>query len=701
MPRPGASKRPLTGQIRLDGGEDVAQRPSLVIHAVGEGGEVLASSPIGDDGRFSVDEGAVAKARRIVLTGKDGSPADRERSVTLRPAALVRAAEVGELAIPARDWLKLINIRRCVDATIRRCFPWRFVVDDLVAQARSLPPTLQLADALTLFPVRGCAPVCEGRVEVFRRTCCCRRIVIDDLIPRRPPFEIPEEFPIPIPFPFPEPDPPVPVPPPGPGPDPAPFDLQEAVLTGGALDAAKVGQLRLRSLAAGGRMQLAFPGFRLCTCGPAVKVAEGFVGEGGNIHICWWEPLRLVLANCHDEYAFVVRQSIGGSTVTIYDGLAAGQWFDAGDDDIRLTSYHPKAVGCREEEFPVPVPGAFVVLQDIGSTESHRLLTPLPDGPDSVQAPGANSGLLDLADGNDPYALGGDLQLRYHFSEIAGASMQALGARYYRVQWIAADVFGDPAGGDWETLPVPAWKTWQVSGGTITPGSHALGPLTVGAESELFHIPFDTGAPLLANEEWQDGQFHAVVPTTSKVQGRYLVRIEVFDAAGNRLEPGAAPFTYRRWDTPTTTAAVNFGALTHLIRTDNRPVTADIVDVVGPGAGAGDCKFFLGGAGAPVTIQYRAFHPQPGSPSFMLSYRLRISRGISGTPATPDLTSTTEVGEAGPPAGHAVTIGDLLDGEDKCSFAVNLWVAARIHNGSGRLSGLDRHDVSAFAVELA
>ena len=28
--------------------------------------------------------------------------------------------------------------------------------------------------------------------------------------------------------------------------------------------------------------------------------------------------------------------------------LAAGQWFD--DDEIRLTSYHPKAVGCREDE---------------------------------------------------------------------------------------------------------------------------------------------------------------------------------------------------------------------------------------------------------------------------------------------------------------------------------------------------------------
>jgi hypothetical protein len=320
----------------------------------------------------------------------------------------------------------------------------------------------------------------------------------------------------------------------------------------------------------------------------------------------------------------------------------------------------------------------------------------LPDGPDSVAAPAAGSGLLDV-DGGADYACGGDLQLRYHFSEIVGASMKALGARFFRVQWAPADAAGDPAGA-WETLPVPAWQTWQVIGSDIVPGNHSLGPVPVGSHVDLFHIPFETGGLLSATEEWQDGQFHAVVPTASKPEGRYLVRIEVFDQAGTRLEPATSPFTYRRWNAPTTTLPVTHGALTHLIRTDNRAVTGEIVDITGPGAGAGDCKFFEGGLGDVVTIQYRAFHPEPGTPSFMLSYSLAVLRGVSGTPATPTLSSIVEAGEGGPPAGHGVTIGDLLDGEDRCSFAVKLDVAARIHNGSGRLSHLDRSDIAAFAV---
>jgi hypothetical protein len=683
-------KGQLAGRVRLDGDEDLA-RPELAIHVVGDD-DILSSADIDKDGSFVLDEQVLAKARRVVVTAKGGDPFDRETAHMIRPAAMARVLELGELALPDHVWTRFLPRLRCVDATLRRCFPWRFVFDDLVTQVRRLPvQSLPVAAKVVrpILPFR-CAPVCEGSVEVYRRRCCCPPwrppVIVEE-----PPFELPPHIdprePIP-PFP---PDPPVP---PGPGPDPAPFGDLDRLLTGGAIDTTKLmrlhfgveRELELRPFP----RDLIFP--PLCSCGPAVKVADGFVGEGGAIHVCWLEPLWLRPRHCHDEYAFVVKQSIAGSTVTIYDGVAAGQWFDEGEE-AHLTSYHPRAIGCREDEFPVPVGSPFVVLQDIGSTESHRLRTPLPDSADSVAAPAPGSGLLDV-DGGPHYALGGDLQLRYHFSEIAGASMKALGARFYRVQWAPANAAGDPDG-TWETLPVPEWKTWKVVGTDIVPSGHSL---ATGAPAGLFHIPYDTGAPLDAGEEWQDGQFHAVVPTAAKAEGRYLVRIEVFDGAGVRMEPATSAFTFRRWDTPTTTVPVAFGALTHLIRTDNRAVVADLVDILGPGAGAGDCKFFEGGLGDVVTIQYRAFHPEPGSPSFMHSYGLTVNRGVSGTLATPALSSTAEVGEGGPPAAHAVTIGDLLDGEDRCSFAVRLHVAARIHNGGGRLSHLDRSDIAAFAV---
>ena len=678
----------VVGRISLDGGDDIPERPELAIHAVGDD-DVLATAPVGADGDFELDEAVVAKARRIVITARDGDPSDKSTAYMIRPDALRRTLELGDLQISAVDWGRFILRRRCIDATVRHCFPRWVLLQDLVANVRELrPEALSIAPRL-LHPLYRCAPVCEGTVEVYRRRCCCHRLVIDPPFELEPPFELPEPFPEIFPT---GPFPPGPFPP-GPGPDPAPFALQEALLTEGAIDADKV-RLLHAELHPGLRPKVLFPP-KLCFCGPPVKVAEGFVGEGGSVHVCWTEPLRFLPRHCHDEYAFIVRQNIAGNTVVIYNGLAAGQWFDD-DDEIRLTSYHPKAVGCREDEFPVPVNGAFVVLQDIGATEAHRLRTPLPDSADSVQAPAPGSGLLDL-DGGPDWACGGSLQLRYHFSEIVGASMKALGAVYYRVQRATANAAGDPVGA-WDTLPVPAWDTWRVIGSDIVPGNHSLGPHSVGAENDLFFIPFETGAPLVAGEEWQDGQFHAVVPTDDKVEGRYLFRIEVFDAAGNRLEPGAAPFTYRRWNTPTTTTAVNFGALTHLLRTDNRPVVGEIIDIVGPGAGIGDCKFFEGTAAQAVSIQYRAFHPEPGSPSFMRSYSLSIHRGVSGTLATPTLASNIEVGEGGPPAGHAVTIADLLDGEDRCSFAVHLYVSARIHNGSGALTHLDRSDIAAFAV---
>ena len=690
-----SSKDAASGRFRLDGGDEIEQRPALAVHALDAGGEVLATEKVGDDGSFRLDDAVVAKARRVVLTAADGDPTSKESAVTFRASTFRELVRVGDIAIGERDWSRLLFTTHCIDATIRRCFPFFHTIQDLVSvakvQLRSLGPVISLP------PRFRCAPICVGRVTVYRRRCCCPPIIID------PPIlvEIPEfEPPIVIGPGFPDP-PPDPIGPfPGPGPDPAPFALQSRVLTGGALDIVKLNaasdRLALKTLAGEALERYLLPRpYLWCHCGPPTQVAEGFVGEDGRIHLCWREPLRFIPRHCHDEYAFVVQQNIGGSTVTIYDGPAAGQWFDDDDDDIRLVSYHPQAVGCREDEFPIDPGSPFVVLQDLGTTESHHLATPLPEDHDSTFDAGPNSGLLEV--NGISYALGGSVALRYHFSE----SMQGVGARYFRVQWAPANVFGDPVG-VWETLPVPAWKTWRVDGG-IVPGSHALGPNAAGSHTDLYYIPYETGVPLVNedDEEWQDGQFHAYVPTDSKVEGRYLIRIEVFNDVGVRLEPVAAGFTYQRWDTPTTVLPVTFAAMTHLIRTDNRPVVAQIPDITGPGTSAGNCKFFVGHGNEQVVLHYRAYHPQAGLPSFMLNYDLQITRGISGVLATPALESTTEVGESGSPATHSVLISDLLDGEDKCSFAATLRVRAKIHNGSNQLSYLNASHISAFAVELA
>jgi hypothetical protein len=692
MPARGKQQR-ISGRLHFAAMEESVERPELAVHAIDADGNVLDSAAVGADGSFSLDSAVAAKAHRVVVAAADADLTDPSARVEFRPEAFANMVKAGDLILGPADWGRFLWRFQCVSATIRRCFPFWFIFDDLVRLPRL---DLGIQSPHIFWPPFRCAPICEGTFEVYRRTCCCPPWPPIPWPPEPwpPKIPIPDPIPDPFPIPFPEPDPP-PFPRPGPGPDPAPFALLERVLTGGAIDTRKLNaptdRLALTTLRGEALQQfIRFRPYLWCRCGAGTKVAEGFVGQGGAINACWREPFRFLLPGCHDEYAFVVKQNIAGVTVTIYDGPAAGQWFESGEE-MALTSYHPRAIGCRESD-PPPGDGAFVVLQDIGSTESHHLRTPMSDGADSTDTPSATlDGLLDV--GGTNYALGGDLYLRYHFSE----SMRGVGGRYYRVQVAPANLIGDPAG-PWETLAVPTWKTWQSVGGNILPGAIALGPQVIGGEPDLFDIPYDTGVPLGAGEEWQDGQYHAVFSSAAKLQGRYLVRIEVFDAAGNRLDPAVAGFTFRRWDTPTTTVEVPFQAMTHLFWVDNRTVTADIVDITGPGPAGGDCKFFVGGTGANVHILHKAFHPQPGTPSFMLSYSLVVNRGISGT-VVDSFSSAVEVGETGPPGDRTISIGTLLGGEEKCSFSVRLYVYAKVHNGSGRLSNLDGSDVSAFAAQ--
>jgi len=362
------------------------------------------------------------------------------------------------------------------------------------------------------------------------------------------------------------------------------------VLTGGAVDEAKVARLQAKALpkrlSAELRREflLRYP-FFWCHCGAPKKVGQGFVQDGGAFSVCWQEYPTILVPYCHEEFAYIVRQPIGGVLVTIYNGVAANQWF-SGSAQPTLTSYHFRAVGCRESD--VPGEGPFVVLEDIGATPSHLLSTPSQTSFQSVAAPAYNSGLLNpVANPNDAVGqllnrnLGGDVALQYHFTE----SMRPVGAIYYRIQVARSDASGNPTG-SWTPLPPMIWSTWKLN--TAKPGSIALGPHTVGPESGLSMIPYDTGAPLGANEEWQDGQYHGVISTSGLADGRYLVMIEVFNAAGARLKPLAAPaaeagvgagFTFRRWNVPASTIAVPFAALTHMMWWDNRQAVADIVDI--------------------------------------------------------------------------------------------------------------------------
>ena len=707
------------GRIVLDGLAEGGERPPLAVHALDNTGKVLGSVAVGDDGSFPLEAASSERAERILIGPAEAKPDERRKFFALPGAEFRKSTGAGqELAIAAGIWQRWHRPRRCVSGHVRRCFPFPQVLDDLLVsrQLARLPEVRKLVKfrPLVPYPFLRCSPICFGTVEVYKRICCCEPPIIFD--PDLP-VEINPEFPFPPPE---DPlDPSDPIGPigPRPGPDPAPIELQRLVLTGGAVDEAKVARLQAKALpkrlSAELRREflLRYP-FVWCHCGAPKKVGQGFVQDGGAFSVCWREFPTILLPHCHEEFAYIVRQPIGGVMVTIYNGVAANQWFSASAQPT-LTSYHFRAVGCRESD--VPGEGPFVVLEDIGATPSHLLSTPSQTSFQSVAAPAYNSGLLNpVANPADAVGqllnrnLGGDVALQYHFTE----SMRPVGAIYYRIQVARSDASGNPTG-SWAPLPPMIWSTWKLN--TAAPGSIALGPHTVGPESGLSMIPYDTGAPLGPNEEWQDGQYHGVISTSGLADGRYLVMIEVFNAAGARLKPLAAPaaeagvgagFTFRRWNVPASTVAVPFAALTHMMWWDNRQAVADIVDIRLDGApSSAQCQFLEGGPGATVEIGYRAYHPQPGTPSFLHVHSLILTRGLNGPSWEVANTPGLEVGEAGPPqASVSKTLADLLGdepvGQQKCAFAVNLQAHVKTTNGAGTLTNLNAGETAAFAAAI-
>ncbi|HKZ29170.1 MAG TPA: hypothetical protein VJ482_05970 [Acidimicrobiia bacterium] len=715
-------ERLIKSRIEFVGLAEGEATPDLAVRIADSGGKVIDTAEVGEDGAFQISAAALDKSARVLIGPSDADLSDRAAFRSYDTERFLSVVEAG-IAISKTRWSKWLQWTRCVGGSVRRCYPKPWIIDILASRIEPIPSLARLDPLgrqlreparafMPFFP--KCSPVCHGVVEVYRRRCCCQPIVVFD--PRIPEIirEL-EEFP---PIPFPEPDPP-PIPIPLPDPDPVPWDRLNRVVTGGAVDTRKLNATR--DLAAlkilGPAEQVAYLNARRylwCSCGLPSKVAEGTIQGNGTYDICWREPIVLQPSHCHDEVAYVVKQPRFGTMVTIYDGVASHQWFGPNDEPV-LTSYSPLAVGCKEPV--VPGTGAFVVLQDIGDTESHRLSTPSQDGVFSVSSPVYNSGLLDpVASPADALGknrnrnLGGTVRLRYEFTD----GMHALGAVYYRVGVAPANSTGDPTG-PFEPLPAPQWKYWHIATGVD--GTHSLGPVTKGTETNLYVIPFDGIAPLGGNDEWHDGQYHAVLDTAAKTEGRYLVTVEVFDKDGNLLRPTGAggggtekPFTFRRWSAPGTTNAVPYAALTHMLWWDNRKAVAIIADIrKGVVASSDQCQFLTGKPWQKVSVGYRAFHPKPDTlqPGFVLSHTLKLRRGLAGPSWNIEQDTGVNVGGPGAVLAHVSqekTFAELLApppaGLKKCAFSLVLNVVTKTTNGEGHSVAFDATDQAAFAAEV-
>jgi hypothetical protein len=581
--------------------------------------------------------------------------------------------------------------------------------------------------------------VCLGTVEVYRRTCCCWPIVIDDLriddlirdlevivdgLPKLPPPR--GGFP----------------PPPPPPIDP----LRTPFFKGGALNELALNAASdLRVLRSVPRDQAAqyissrpYLAHRLCSCGAPVKVATGTIQEDGTFNICWLEGWHLLSPNCYQQYAYVVKQTIGGTTTTIYDGRAAapgrGQR-QPGAHVLQRERVQLRETGPERRQ-------AYVYLDLIGDTESHELTT--PDAAAGIaSSPGRDLGpaVPPTRPGTAPGNLGGHLELTFNFSE-------AMGRRRWTRAVSASASAGPMRRARRPDAPPPATASLaRFSGGDIVPVT--LGPVPpVAGENFLYRIPYNAvagpNALLAPGESWTGSvRHHAVIDTLqvalnvpdgtdiASPASNHLITVEVFNAANERLRPLGAPasgtpgtevarpFKYRRWFQPggspgDDTKEVPFAALTHLVCWDNREPVADITRLVFNNvASDAECQFLVGDGNATFGVEYRAYVPDQ---RFQNAHGIEWIRGLNasvtnggvgslgtfspsnvGKPLDPPVNSGTNTFELmltrlDPPAPPTVL--------EKCSFAVTLTTYAKTTDGAS-FSYPYNSETAAFALEKA
>ncbi|MCZ6690966.1 MAG: hypothetical protein O7H41_15355 [Planctomycetota bacterium] len=717
--------------------------PVMAIYQVGPKGDPIKQLACSKDLRIELKRNWGKLGHAVALGPDTKNPSELRRETLLLyrvESVWPRWAAQERIYISSDNWRSWFYETICVSGTVEWCpppWPWPGSLGQIV---------LPLPFPLPPWPPAECLPICDGVVEIYERVCCCSDWLdidprIDVIIPILEELICWPKFPIPKPPCPPDPFPPGPFPP-GPGPDPSPIDIGRDLLRGFKLHDATInpaeGQppserlvrdhyaLQKLSRVEASRYvkERAYLWPLICSC-TTKKVGEAPLGPGGTFDFCYERPLQFVIRGrkCTTTYAYKVKQWIFNQWITIYDGLAADEYFTK-DDPADITTHHFWAVPCGDPP-PPPVPEdglkPFVLLQEVGSTNSHHMVSPVQTGEGKIDLPlPANGGLVfpppsgGSAAGkllNRPWAQRLNLRLYIH------PGMEALGAHYYRISTVRCDALGNPL---WGATPQPlagpvAWRRWVYGGASSTPtiATDVLGPNSVTfagqPQNALYKIPYWD-----VNRLWLSGQFHHYWETPSGANGQHLLLLEIFDVNGERMKPLAAPatspgkavdFCFLRWTDPLVTEDVPFAELAHLFWVDNLACYADIVDVRQGGVESADiCQFLTGTETSQFSVGFRAFHTKgPVLEPFMLNYRLWYTRGLSGS-------GTIEIGNqnrppslgAGPPAeSSSLSFGAMLDGEPKCSFAVNLRVLAKHTNGyGGRITQYDRYDQIAVALEI-
>ena len=644
------------------------------------------------------------------------------------------------IVLPRDIWGRFHFHFACVTGSVRKCRPWFWdLLNDIrlmpmfeLAQVARIKPITAELQPHILFPL-NCQPLCDGIVEIYERECCCHHIHIPSLLDRL--RDILDILPIPIPTPY-------PIPEPIPELDLAPFGPQllrakaraiqqrKAPLDLSAVPPENLHQdyLALRTMPVdAARLYVferpyLFPIF--CNCSVR-KVGQTPIQPGGQFDFCY---LRVHHhphhGHCATTYAYKIKQLVNGVLAVVYDGLAAHQYFSAGTP-ADLRSYNPQAQVCADGPGDPPPNDSvlpFVMLERVGANGYHFNF-PAQTGVSQV-------GLLEAGDGTytTSYApdcpWGSGLGLRLWFSP----ELEPI-VKYYRLKVFAVNDAGAPVGTPTVLNNTVTWDKLIDIPGDLIRVPETLGPTPVGTENDLFKVPYWSSP----DHRYLSGQFHQVWNTaqTQFPDGKYMLIIEVFNEAGNRVKPNGAPatdpgtaknFQFRRWASAADTDPVPFADAAHVFWVDNTPVGGDIVDLrKNDIINTAECQFMSDVASSTFAIGFKAFHVHGvehagngDNNSFMWHYGITWQRGLNGStgtlgPAPSGGTNHTDVGETGGAVSSgSQTFATMLTLTPpplpvvlpKCTFSVTLRVNAKHYTGSGRIQDYDYQETASFALEI-
>ena len=385
---------------------------------------------------------------------------------------------------------------------------------------------------------------------------------------------------------------------------------------------------------------------------------------------------------------FVVRQEINGLEKVIYERHPVPchtYWNHPSGTPVNLLVTDPDAITCFETP-PTDQDGLYVMPLGIGNDGWYNVQQAHIKPGDIIST---NRGLYN---GTDPYGTDLDIQMQFH------DGLRGIGVNYYRWSYRKE---GTSA---WINIDNPVvHRHLVIAGGTVFIKSESLGPNGVGSESNLFEIPDPNLDWIIINRA--DRRF-ASWNTTSLSDGKYQLRLEMFDNSGNKItNPTAKGFEYFLplsdqiggiWPVDNNPHIETDGSIILLLHIDNKDTVAEINSVgLGGGTFTGECQFleYANKNLDNVVVDYFAYHPN----NFLSTYNLVLKRGKSGTNVA---TSYGNTMPATPPGGDTknFVVKDLLGVFERCAFAVELHTFPRTRDGYTRIRAYEDHATAAFAL---